>query len=81
MVNRIDSLIAEPTERRRATAVARVDPLLRDLHPDGIDIVVINGIEDVMLNLANDIDGYVPTGESAHQDTKDFSNITGFRDL
>ncbi len=55
--------------------------MLRDLHPDGIDIVVINGIEDVMLNLANDIDGYVPTGESAHQDTKDFSNITGFRDL
>jgi HepT-like protein len=29
---------------------------------------IYNGIEDVMLNLANDIDGYVPTGESAHQD-------------
>jgi hypothetical protein len=32
---------------------------------------VYNGIEDVMLNLANDIDGYVPTGESAHQDLLD----------
>lgn len=32
---------------------------------------IYNGIEDVMLNLANDIDGYVPTGESAHQDLLD----------
>jgi predicted nucleotidyltransferase len=177
MVSRIDSVIGERTERRRATAVARVDPLLRDLRLDGFDLAVIgslarrefkshsdvdflirgrldaqgrakveravaaamrgsgisydliyaadltperleeferdldragqelgkigsyldsirdsdrpvnewargsalalgvhniyNGIEDVMLNLANDIDGYVPTGESAHQDLLD----------
>jgi hypothetical protein len=32
---------------------------------------IYNGIEDVMLNVANDIDGYVPTGESAHQDLLD----------
>ncbi len=32
---------------------------------------IYNGIEDVMLSLANDIDGYVPTGESAHQDLLD----------
>jgi hypothetical protein len=32
---------------------------------------IYNGIEDVMLNLANDVDGYVPTGESAHQDLLD----------
>jgi hypothetical protein len=32
---------------------------------------IYNGIEDVMLNLANDIDGYVPSGESAHQDLLD----------
>jgi hypothetical protein len=32
---------------------------------------IYNGIEDVMLNLANDIDDYVPTGESAHQDLLD----------
>jgi hypothetical protein len=28
---------------------------------------ICNGIEDVMLNLANDIDGYVPTGMRARQ--------------
>lgn len=32
---------------------------------------IYNGVEDVMLNLANDVDGYVPTGESAHQDLLD----------
>ncbi|KAB1077806.1 hypothetical protein F6X53_17240 [Methylobacterium soli] len=30
-----------------------------------------NGIEDVLLNLANDIDGSVPTGETSHQDLLD----------
>ena len=29
---------------------------------------ICNRIEDVMRNLANDIDGHVPTAESAHQD-------------
>jgi uncharacterized protein YutE (UPF0331/DUF86 family) len=32
---------------------------------------IYNSIEDVTLNIANDIDGYVPTGESAHQDLLD----------
>src|SRR5450631_2864092 len=32
---------------------------------------IYNGIEDVMLSLTNDIDGYVPTGETAHQDLLD----------
>ena len=32
---------------------------------------IYNAIEDVMLNLANDLDGFVPTGESAHQDLLD----------
>ena len=32
---------------------------------------IYNGIEDVMLSLANDIDGNVPTGEAAHQDLLD----------
>ncbi|MGC2776213.1 MAG: hypothetical protein WA418_11345 [Bradyrhizobium sp.] len=37
---------------------------------------IYNGIEDVMLSLANDIDGYVPTGESAHQDLLDQMSAT-----
>jgi hypothetical protein len=37
---------------------------------------IYNGIEDVMLNLANDIDGYVPTGEPAHQDLLDQMSAT-----
>ncbi|WP_240536952.1 hypothetical protein [Bradyrhizobium elkanii] len=32
---------------------------------------IYNSIEDLMLSLANDVDGYVPTGESAHQDLLD----------
>lgn len=36
---------------------------------------VYNGIEDVMLSLANDVDGYVPTGESAHQDLLDQMSV------
>ena len=32
---------------------------------------IYNGIEDVMLNLANDVDGYVPSGETTHQDLLD----------
>lgn len=32
---------------------------------------VYNGIEDVLQSLANDVDGVVPKGESAHQDLLD----------
>jgi hypothetical protein len=44
MVSRIDSIIGERTERRRATAVARVVPLLPDLRLDGYDLVVIGSL-------------------------------------
>ena len=32
---------------------------------------VYNGIEDVLLSLAKDVDGSVPTGETSHQDLLD----------
>jgi hypothetical protein len=32
---------------------------------------VYNGMEDVLFNLANDVDGSVPTGETSHQDLLD----------
>lgn len=32
---------------------------------------VYNGIEDILLSLARDIDGYVPTGGAAHQEILD----------
>lgn len=32
---------------------------------------IYNGIEDVLLNLAKDIDNYVPSGSSTHQDILD----------
>lgn len=32
---------------------------------------VYNGIEDVLLNIANDVDGLVPTGQTLHQDLLD----------
>ena len=32
---------------------------------------IYNGIEDVLLGLANDIDDWVPTGDSSHQDLLD----------
>lgn len=38
MVSHIDSLIGERTERRRATATARLDPLLRKLRSGGFDL-------------------------------------------
>lgn len=32
---------------------------------------VYNGLEDILLSLAKDVDDYVPTGSSAHQDILD----------
>ena len=32
---------------------------------------VYNGIEDILLSIAKDVDGYVPTGPAAHQDILD----------
>ncbi|MDP3896268.1 MAG: hypothetical protein Q8Q62_06300 [Mesorhizobium sp.] len=42
---------------------------------------VYNGIEDVLLSLANDIDGLVPQGQSMHQDLLDqmHAEIAGTR--
>jgi predicted nucleotidyltransferase len=62
MVSRIDSVIGERTERRRATAVARVDPLLRDLHLDGIDIVVIGSLARREFKSHSDVDFLVRGG-------------------
>jgi len=45
MISRIDAIIGERAKRRWATAVARVDPLLRDLHLDGFDIAGEAGIQ------------------------------------
>jgi predicted nucleotidyltransferase len=56
MVSRIDSVISERMERRRATAVARVDPLLRDLRLDGFDIVVVGSLARGDFKSHSDID-------------------------
>lgn len=42
---------------------------------------VYNGIEDILLTLANDVDGLVPKGQSMHQDILDqmFAEIAGVR--
>jgi predicted nucleotidyltransferase len=56
MVSRIDSVIGERTERRRATAVARVETLLRDLHLDGFDLVVIGSLARREFRSHSDVD-------------------------
>lgn len=42
---------------------------------------IYNGIEDALLNIAKDVDDYVPTGGSAHQDILDqmAAEIAGIR--
>jgi predicted nucleotidyltransferase len=62
MVSRIDSVIGERTDRRRATAVARVDPLLHDLHLDGVDIVVIGSLARREFKSHSDVDFLVRGG-------------------
>jgi predicted nucleotidyltransferase len=56
MVSRIDSVIGERTERRRATAVARVEPLLRGLRSDGFDLVVIGSLARREFKSHSDVD-------------------------
>jgi predicted nucleotidyltransferase len=56
MVSRLDSIIGERTERRLATAVARVDPLIRNLHLDGIDILVIGSLARRQFKSHSDVD-------------------------
>jgi len=62
MVSLIDSIIGERTERRRATAVARVDPLLRDLHLGGINVVVIGSLARREFKSHSDVDFLVRGG-------------------
>jgi predicted nucleotidyltransferase len=62
VVSRIDSIIGERTERRRATAIGRVDPLLRDLHLDGVDIVVIGSLARREFKSHSDVDFLVRGG-------------------
>jgi uncharacterized protein YutE (UPF0331/DUF86 family) len=42
---------------------------------------VYNGVEDILLSLANDVDGLVPSGPTMHQDVLDqmSAEITGIR--
>jgi predicted nucleotidyltransferase len=56
MVSRIDSVIGKRTERRRATAVARVDPLLHDLRMDGFDVMVIGSLARLEFKSHSDVD-------------------------
>jgi predicted nucleotidyltransferase len=56
MVSRIDSLVGERTERRRATAVARLSPLLRDLRSAGFDLVVIGSLARREFKAHSDVD-------------------------
>jgi len=56
MVSRIDSVIGERTEARLATAVARVDPLLRALRLGGTDIVVIGSLARQEFRSHSDVD-------------------------
>jgi predicted nucleotidyltransferase len=56
MVSRIDSVIGERTEHRRPTAVARVDPLLRDLRLDGFDLAVIGSLARREFKSHSDVD-------------------------
>jgi predicted nucleotidyltransferase len=56
MVSRIESIIGERTERRRTTAVARVDALLHDLRRDGFDLAVIGSLARREFKSHSDVD-------------------------
>ena len=56
MVSRIDSVIGERMERRRATAIACVEPLLRGLRSDGFDVVVIGSLARREFKSHSDVD-------------------------
>jgi predicted nucleotidyltransferase len=62
MISRIDAIIGERAKRRWATAVARVDPLLRDLHLDGFDIVVIGSLARREFKAHSDVDFLIRGG-------------------
>jgi predicted nucleotidyltransferase len=56
MASRFDNIITERTEQRLETAVARVDPLLRDLRSEGFDIVVIGSLARQEFRAHSDVD-------------------------
>ena len=56
MVSLIGRVIGERTARRRATAVARVDPLLSGLRRDGIDVVVVGSLARKQFGCHSDVD-------------------------
>ena len=66
MVSRIDSVIGERTERRRATAVARVLPLLHDLRSEGFDLVVIGSLARQEFKSHSDVDFLVRGSLDTH---------------
>jgi predicted nucleotidyltransferase len=56
MVSPIDRVIDERTAHRRATAIARVDPLLRGLRRGGIDIVIVGSLARKRFGPHSDVD-------------------------
>lgn len=56
MLSRIDSIIGERTQRRRATAIGRVDRLLRDLRTDGYDVVLVGSLARREFKSHSDVD-------------------------
>ena len=65
MVSRIDSIIAERTEHRRATAIARLGPLLRDLRSQGYDLDVVGSLARQEFKSHSDVDLLVRGGLNA----------------
>jgi predicted nucleotidyltransferase len=66
MVSRIDSLIGERTERRRATALTRVVPLLHELRSEGFDLVVIGSLARQEFKSHSDVDFLVRGSLDTH---------------
>ncbi|MGY4305606.1 tRNA nucleotidyltransferase (CCA-adding enzyme) [Bradyrhizobium sp. USDA 4369] len=56
MVSRLDRIIGERTAHRHAMAVDRVEPLLRELRADDIDIVVIGSLARDAFKSHSDVD-------------------------
>lgn len=69
MASLIDSIINARTERRRAMAIARVEPLLHELRRDGIEVAVIGSLARREFRSHSDVDflvrGRVDTFERA----------------
>lgn len=65
VVSRIDSIIGERTGRRRATAIACLDPLLRDLRSEGYDLDVVGSLARQEFKSHSDVDLLVRGGMSA----------------